>query len=470
MTTACWVFTDRPRARRAHAARRWLRADRACPASAVRAVRLDALPRDVVRQARRRRARAARRAPRRRRRFGVPSRRRRPPRRSATCTPCCSADPTRPSTTASSTSAATRCPTSRCPRGSAGRSGHLPPAGSGCHRSALARQPGPSGAGVHVPVDLSVVLRAVAVMLVVVTHADLVPAAGRRPRAARGRRLQPGPVPARPVARGSRGCAACCGPRAAVAVPGGAVDRCGHARDRRLPLADRGVPQRRSGGDRWNDDWQFWFLEALVWSYLGLAALLAVPRVRPLVAAQASLRRRAGGAGWRLGARYALVGVEAGPAERYKPVVVLWCLALGWAPRRADTVRRSCWSPPPPSSRRSASSATPSARLIVVAGVAPAAGRPRRAGAPPAGLGPAGVWRPRRCGSTSPTGRSIPGIEDAGHPYLVVLAALVAGIGAHAAYERVSPTALARWRLRAHRRTASSSSRAPAPAVRGAGG
>ena len=31
------------------------------------------------------------------------------------------------------------------------------------------------------------------------------------------------------------------------------------------------------GDDRWSPDWHFWFLEALVWAYLGVAALLAVP-------------------------------------------------------------------------------------------------------------------------------------------------------------------------------------------------
>ena len=39
-----------------------------------------------------------------------------------------------------------------------------------------------------------------------------------------------------------------------------------------------------------------------------------------------------------LAVRYALVGVEAGPVERYQAVVVLWCVALGWAAATADTV------------------------------------------------------------------------------------------------------------------------------------
>ena len=35
--------------------------------------------------------------------------------------------------------------------------------------------------------------------------------------------------------------------------------------------------------------------------------------------------------------RFALVGVEAGPTERYTGTIVLWCFALGWAAARART-------------------------------------------------------------------------------------------------------------------------------------
>jgi hypothetical protein len=82
------------------------------------------------------------------------------------------------------------------------------------------------------------------------------------------------------------------------------------------------------GGDQWDEQWQFWFLETLVWCYVGLAALLAVPvlarlqRAAPFGSALVVL-------GVALGVRYAWTGVEAGTTERYTLGVVAWCLALG---------------------------------------------------------------------------------------------------------------------------------------------
>jgi hypothetical protein len=90
------------------------------------------------------------------------------------------------------------------------------------------------------------------------------------------------------------------------------------------------------GSDGWTLRWQFWFLEALVWTLVAIGAGLAVPAVD-------RLERRAPfgfavavlGAG--LVARYALVGVEADATERYTPSVVFWFIALGWAVARATT-------------------------------------------------------------------------------------------------------------------------------------
>ena len=84
------------------------------------------------------------------------------------------------------------------------------------------------------------------------------------------------------------------------------------------------------GSDTWTTDWQLWFLEALVWSLAGCLTMLRLPGVGRLerrdpwtfavsVVAAALL------------VRYAVVGVEAGPTERYTTLVVFWCFALGWA-------------------------------------------------------------------------------------------------------------------------------------------
>lgn len=89
------------------------------------------------------------------------------------------------------------------------------------------------------------------------------------------------------------------------------------------------------GSDTWTVQWQFWFLEALVWTLLVVTALMLVPafdragRSWPFGVAVGVVA-----AG--LALRYALVGVEAGPTDRYAPAVVFWCFALGWATAKAD--------------------------------------------------------------------------------------------------------------------------------------
>jgi acyl-coenzyme A synthetase/AMP-(fatty) acid ligase len=83
------------------------------------------------------------------------------------------------------------------------------------------------------------------------------------------------------------------------------------------------------GSNQWTSQWQFWFLEAIVWTQVAALALLAVPwihraeRRAPFGFAMAVL---AGS----LAVRYALTGAEAGLTERYTPSLVLWCFALGW--------------------------------------------------------------------------------------------------------------------------------------------
>lgn len=89
------------------------------------------------------------------------------------------------------------------------------------------------------------------------------------------------------------------------------------------------------GSDTWTVQWQFWFLEALVWTLLLLTVLLVLPgpdragRRWPFGVAVGVLATG-------LALRYLLVGVEAGPTERYAPAAVFWCFALGWAAAKAD--------------------------------------------------------------------------------------------------------------------------------------
>lgn len=90
------------------------------------------------------------------------------------------------------------------------------------------------------------------------------------------------------------------------------------------------------GSDSWTVQWHFWFLEAVLWTQVVALGLLSVPLVHR------AWRRRPFGFALAftlvaLGARYALAGVEAGPTERYTPSIVLWCFALGWLVAAART-------------------------------------------------------------------------------------------------------------------------------------
>lgn len=89
------------------------------------------------------------------------------------------------------------------------------------------------------------------------------------------------------------------------------------------------------GSNHWDDDWQFWFLEAIVWTQLAALLLLAVPWVH-----RAQRRSPFGFAMTcvvaALVVRYVSVGVQAGAEERYTLWFVLWCFAIGWAAAVAD--------------------------------------------------------------------------------------------------------------------------------------
>ena len=151
------------------------------------------------------------------------------------------------------------------------------------------------------------ILRALAIVLIVATHANLLTVVG----GAHVLLAVAGYNAARFLPRH--------GPAARPAGPHGLAHR----------PAERPVDRHRSrphsdyepatalmsngffGSDDWTLDWQFWFLEAIVWTSLGLAAVLAV---RPL----RRLEQRAPFA-WAMALvafaavlRFALVGVEAG--------------------------------------------------------------------------------------------------------------------------------------------------------------
>ncbi|WP_291080147.1 AMP-binding protein [Dietzia sp. UBA5065] len=89
--------------------------------------------------------------------------------------------------------------------------------------------------------------------------------------------------------------------------------------------------------DRWWNPWQMWFIEAVVYALLAVAALMAVPAVSrldrrlPLVLPAALVA-----AG--LLVRFTVIDLGGGPQVWYSAPAVLWLFGLGWAIARSHTV------------------------------------------------------------------------------------------------------------------------------------
>ncbi len=89
----------------------------------------------------------------------------------------------------------------------------------------------------------------------------------------------------------------------------------------------------------WDDQWQLWFLQSLVWLTAAALALTCLPvlhrleRRTPFRFALVVLVVTAV-------ARFADVGLRAGPTQRYTTLVVAFVFVLGWLGARADTTRR----------------------------------------------------------------------------------------------------------------------------------
>ncbi|EGD41791.1 AMP-binding enzyme [Nocardioidaceae bacterium Broad-1] len=184
------------------------------------------------------------------------------------------------------------------------------------------------------PVEIPVLLRAVAIVAIVGSHADvwtllggahiLLAVAGFN-LARFGLTAPTRVLRARRLLRGA----------AAVALPAGLwVAAVALVSDRYHWPTALGLNQAL-GSDEWTRDWQLWFLEVITWSFAGLALLLLVP-----VLDRWQRRHRFSAAvavvGATLAVRYLWVGLEAGATERYTIGCVLWCLALGWAAAEAQ--------------------------------------------------------------------------------------------------------------------------------------
>ncbi|WP_426320786.1 AMP-binding protein [Microbacterium sp. E-13] len=187
--------------------------------------------------------------------------------------------------------------------------------------------------------ETPVVLRAAAIFLIVATHADLIAVKGGAHLllAVAGynlARFQLAPIPDTARLRRLGRTALQLAVPAVLWIGAVALITRQYA-PTTAALVNNFVP----GNGRWNEQWQFWFLEAMLWSFAGAAALFAVRRID-------RLERRAP-FGFALGvlvvalaARFAIAGPTAEHVERYAAPVVLWLVALGWLVARADTALR----------------------------------------------------------------------------------------------------------------------------------
>lgn len=188
--------------------------------------------------------------------------------------------------------------------------------------------------------ETSVILRAAAIVLIVATHTDLIDAKGGAHLllAVAGYNLVRFRVAS---ASGTARVLGLLRAAAWIAVPallwiGGIAVTTGRY-DPSTALLLNGVLGQQSV---WTEQWQFWFLEAILWTLVGVAALLAIPvvdrfeRRHPFGLACLLL-------GVALAARILVIGgIEAVRVERYAVLGVVAFVVLGWLIARADTLTR----------------------------------------------------------------------------------------------------------------------------------
>ncbi len=297
------------------------------------------------------------------------------------------------------------------------------------------------------PVEIGVLLRAVAITIVVVTHTDLwlIPGGAHVLLAVAGFNL------ARFTLRvdGRRDRARrIMVTLAAVAVPASAwIVGCALVTgDYRISTA--GYLNGLVGSGAWSQDWQFWFLEALVWAYVGIAGLLLLrradrwQRAHPFATAMSVVAAT-------LVIRYLVVGLHASGTEKYSALVVLWVLALGWAAAEAHTRAQRVVVGITAAIAMFGFFGDLQRELIVAGSVSLLLwARPVTLPAVLARLvqvvASASLW------IYLTHWQVYPGLEAAGHAITAVVASVVVGVVCHAAYGRVS----ARLTPRRVRRTA----------------
>ncbi len=288
------------------------------------------------------------------------------------------------------------------------------------------------------PLEVGVVLRALAILIVVVTHVDLVliPGGAHLLLAVAGYHLARFTLSiAERRLRTRRILAAV----ASVAVPSslwiaGSTLATGDYHWTTALYLNGARSYRREGGLAWTLDWQFWFLEAIVWGFLAVAAFLAIPAVDRWHR-RAPFAVAAGVVVVTTALRYLTVGVEGDGVERYAVPSVLFVLALGWAAAEARSQAQRVAVLAASSVGLYGYFGDRQRELIVVATIALLLWlRPIRVPVPAARvitlLASSSLW------IYLTHWQVYPEIEAAGHPVLALVASLVVGVVAHRAYQR----------------------------------
>jgi hypothetical protein len=138
-----------------------------------------------------------------------------------------------------------------------------------------------------------------------------------------------------------------------------------------------------------------------------------------------------------LAVRYAVVGIEAGPVERYQAVVVLWCAALGWAAATADSGARRVTLAALTVVSTVGFFGDGQREAIVIVGILlllvdRAVPVPRPLAVCVHTVAVASLW------IYLTQWQAYPPIEDAGHPYAAIAAAVVVGILAQRTHDRIN--------------------------------
>lgn len=181
--------------------------------------------------------------------------------------------------------------------------------------------------------DASVVLRAVAIVLVVGSHANVFTALGGAHAllAVAGFNFARFQLTSAPRSRRVRSIARS---TARITLPCVAWIAAVHVLTNQYGLANIVLLNDVVGPDRLGPQWQFWFIESLVYILVLLMIVLAVP------ALDRAERR------WPLGVvaalfllglstRFGLVGTAPGPSETLSALTLFWLFTLGWAAAKA---------------------------------------------------------------------------------------------------------------------------------------